>query len=1237
MFNTSKDSSMPDLPSGTITFLFTDLQDSTRQWEKHPQEMDAALQRHDQIIESLTEQHGGFVVRPRGEGDSRFLVFERALDGINAAAVIQQALHSEDWPGEITIKVRMGIHTGEGEYRDGDYYGSAVNRCARLRGIAYGGQTLISQSTFEIVQDHLPESIELLDLGKHPLKGMMRPEHIYQLMAPGLPIEFPPLSLEQDEIKTPTKLPSFLDLDDQEASSTRPVFVGREKELTYLKELFESTITGEGGVLFITGGAGRGKTALIDEFCFHAQAQNANLITVRGNCNAHTGMGDPYLPFREITAMLTGDVESLVAGGSISLDQAKRLWHLLPYTADALLKRGPSLIDVMVHGDALLERTKTIDPENINRLRHLKDLVERKKSGSSDLEQTLLFEQFTNVLLILAEKVPLILFLDDMQWADRASIDLLYHLGKRIKGHPIILIAAYRPDEVSLGRDEDRHPLENVVNEMKRLHGDIFLDLTKQEDEDGDFVDLYLDTEPNQLGGEFRQTLTEHTGGHPLFIVELLRAMIERGDLIKNDQEKWIEGPELDWNKLPARVEAVIEERIGRLEDDLRELLSVASVEGKNFTAQVLARVQEIKERKLLRELSQELDKRHRLIHEQGEIQVDGLLLSRFGFAHQLYQRYLYNNLAVGEKRLLHKEIATVLEDIFADDLDKAVVQLAVHYSQAGNEKKALDFLIMAGDQARRNYANQEAINFYVKALDFIQEHDGKRFEVLHSLHKIYDLTGLTEKQDETTLELMSLSEELDNDELRCDALIARADYFLNTEIVQAKDIAERAVEIAQEIDDQVREAHALHRIGLWGWFRGDYHKSKESLEHAFKLYKELGLSREAAASLHWLSLAYGALSKYQECLETAKESIELSREVGDKRQESSALRRLAIAHYNQKNYSDGLTHAEQALTIHREVGDRGEELHALNVIAINAANLQKRDLAIKNLNEALEIAYSLDDSFGIRAVVYNLLEYKYRPSGDLEKWEKFLEEHLSKAEIAEDGYRIGYFMIAKANHYFQFGQYNKALEMYREIILRLEGIMSNIEFAGTHLLIARAHAELGDFEKSYQSYETGKQFTKDTGLESYENDTWYDLAYISILDGDQDKINEALSQMVNRTSLDSETKYTYELYSWLEMTARLYLSLEDFEKAVECSNKMLEIMESHPSPLAQEQKYFTHAKVLFGLGREEEGDNYLRLAYDRVTLVAEKTKDDDLRQSWLENVRTNREIIAEYQARGLQ
>jgi class 3 adenylate cyclase len=130
---------VPDLPTGTVTFLFTDVEGSTRLWERHPDPMRAALARHDALVEQAVARHGGVVVRPRGEGDSRFAVFARATDAVVAAAAVQRALHAEPWPPETPLRVRLALPTGEADLRAGDSYGGAVNRAARLRGLAHGG------------------------------------------------------------------------------------------------------------------------------------------------------------------------------------------------------------------------------------------------------------------------------------------------------------------------------------------------------------------------------------------------------------------------------------------------------------------------------------------------------------------------------------------------------------------------------------------------------------------------------------------------------------------------------------------------------------------------------------------------------------------------------------------------------------------------------------------------------------------------------------------------------------------------------------------------------------------------------------------------------------------------------------------------------------------------------------------------------------------------------------------
>ncbi len=533
-----------------------------------------------------------------------------------------------------------------------------------------------------------------------------------------------------DFVTRPSPLPPFL------SSAPLPpsppaFFVAREQELAQLNRYLETMLADQGQVVFITGEAGSGKTALIREFARRAQDSFADLVVANGNCNAHTGIGDPYLPFREMLGLLTGDIEAGWLRGTITQENAHRLWTLLPLSIQALLKLGPDLIDSFVSSTALATRAAGLSLDQTDELDRLKQLGQRQSVGNDadGVAQSDLFEQFTDVLQFLTRQHPLLLIIDDAQWADTASLGLLFHLSRRLAGSRILMVIVYRPHDIALGRPSthatatgpvERHPLESVVNEIRRAYGDIEIDLDQAMDRH--FVEAFLDVEPNQLGPEFRTALYHQTQGHPLFTVELLREMQERGDIIRDEQGRWIEGLTLNWGTLPARVEAVIEERIARLAENLRDILAVASVEGERFTAQVIARVQQTQERQLLRVLSQELEKRHQLVQEQGEIQVNGHFLSRYQFAHTLFQQYLYNTLSAGERRLLHGEIAVALEEAYEGRIEKVTVQLAHHYAEAGQIEKAVDYLLQAGDRARYLYAHQEAIDFYQQALTFLKE-----------------------------------------------------------------------------------------------------------------------------------------------------------------------------------------------------------------------------------------------------------------------------------------------------------------------------------------------------------------------------------------------------------------------------------------------------------------------------------------------------------------------------------
>jgi predicted ATPase/class 3 adenylate cyclase len=222
----------------SVALLLTDVEASTRLWEQDPRAMAAALERHDRIAADTVAAAGGRVEKPRGEGDSVFAVFEDPAAAVAGALALQRALLREPWPQPADIRVRMGVHCGIAERRDGQYYGTEPNRCARLRGLARGGEILLSDLVARAVRTRLPEGASLLDLGSHRLKDVARPERIHRLLHPDLPADFPPIS-------APSSHPNNLPL---QVTS----FVGRDREARELAELVRAqsmvTLHGPGGV-----------------------------------------------------------------------------------------------------------------------------------------------------------------------------------------------------------------------------------------------------------------------------------------------------------------------------------------------------------------------------------------------------------------------------------------------------------------------------------------------------------------------------------------------------------------------------------------------------------------------------------------------------------------------------------------------------------------------------------------------------------------------------------------------------------------------------------------------------------------------------------------------------------------------------------------------------------------------------------------------------------------------------
>jgi serine/threonine protein kinase/predicted ATPase len=641
-------------------------------------------------------------------------------------------------------------------------------------------------------------------------------------------------------------LPSFVRPDEEDAE-TRVAFVGRRQELSRLSSALEDSLDGRGRVVFVTGEAGTGKTALISEFSRRAQDQHPDLIVARGNCDAQTGAGDPYLPFREVLSLLTGDVEPRRASGTISRNHARCLWRLLPRAVEALVDRGPDLVGTFVPGDPLVARAVAFTPSPAGWRVRLEELVRRGATTPRDvtLQQSYLFEQYSRTLHELALENPLVLELEDLHWADPGSCSLLFHLARAVAGSRILVLCTYRPTEIEQERNGQRHPMKPIVNELRRRFGDLEIQIGEQGTRE--FTDALLDCEPNKLGERFRLSLHQRTQGHPLFVLELLGSMRHRGFLVQDADEEWIEGPMLDWTTLPARVDGAVGERVGHLPETLRALLSLACVQGQEFTAEVLARMQGTDERDVVRLLSGQLDKRYQLVRAQGVRRLDGQRISTYRFRHVLFQTYLYGELDEVERTYLHEEVGSVLETVYAEHTDAIAVQLARHFEEAGIVRKAIRYLRLAADRAVRLTANVEAIAHVRKALGLLEhlppgpETDLEELLLQLALGPPLMCTagpGSTELS-QAYHRARELCDTVGDSQQLFQTLFILVHHHANSgELDTTLELAEQLVQVAEELNDVVHIMMAAWARGFVNHYLGKFRRARADHDRVIELYQ---------------------------------------------------------------------------------------------------------------------------------------------------------------------------------------------------------------------------------------------------------------------------------------------------------------------------------------------------------------------------------------------------------------
>lgn len=963
------------------------------------------------------------------------------------------------------------------------------------------------------------ECVRILDeeLGAPPSKAT---SDLYEaikeqrLPAPGRSTDPGPAVEETERQESPAhpppQPPAFLTAAEPVEVSS-PIFFGREQELAQLDGFLEKALAGQGGVVFVIGEAGQGKTSLVNEFARRAQMAHPDLMVAGGSCHLHMGVGDPFLPFREMLNMLTGDVEHLWAAGIISRDHARRLWDLLPQAVRTLVDHGPHLIDTFISGRSLAGRVAAHTPAGTDWQEPLPALLAGQTPLSRPaLDQEHIFEEVTGVLKALAARNPLLLTLDDLHWADASSISLLFHLGRQITERPILLVGSYRPEDIALGRDGKPHPLDEVLNEFKRYFGDVWVDLDRAGPTEGrKFIDALLDAVPNRLTETFRQELARHTGGQPLFTVELLRDMQERGDLQQDDRGQWIESSNLTWDSLPARVEGVIEKRIGRLDAELREVLTVASVEGEEFTAEVIARVLEIDEPKLVRRLSGELEKQHRLVVSQGLRRLDqgGQRLSSYRFRHNLFRTYLYHSLDEVERYTWHEAVGNVLEQLHARQIEPVAVQLARHFEQAGLASKAIGYWHQAGDAAAHIFASPEAIVSYGRALALITHPEASSEELRQlytglgralELNDQYDqalsnykeLRTLAQQRNDRSLELTALMAQItlhavpgplhdpnQGQTLGEQALIlardlgdqvaeARLLWNLSTvslysnRMPQAIDYGERSLALARKLNLREQMAFTLNDIAGCYWVLGRFDRAKETIRDAQALWQELGNLPMLADSLHVATQINIRIGEYDQAIVSSEEAFQISQSINNVWGKSASGFRLGFVYWERGQIEQAITIMEETIRQSEAGGFIVPQAVTRTELAAVYGSLGHTEHAIELVRLALTIASEQMPLY--QAFVLGMLAQLQLLNDNIDEANHAID--LGKKDPGREAWPVYFVSVrfADSRLALKLADYERALAVADELLgdLRQYGMRS--EIPGTLYLLGQALLGLG-------------------------------------------------------------------------------------------------------------------------------------------------------------------------------
>lgn len=634
------------------TVLFTDIVDST-ELAQHlsPDVADEVRRKHFSILRQAIAKAGGTEVKNLGDGI--MVVFYSASAALSCAVAMQQVVGRDNRDREHSTGLRVGLSVGEVSREENDYFGDPVVEAARLCAACQGGQILAADLVPAVAGRRNGHPVK--GVGRLALKGLTEPVETVEVTWEPLP--------EPASVGVP--LPARL------AVPPTVGVVGREVELEAIVSAIKRVAHSEGReVILVSGEAGVGKTTLVAEAVRSAFDNGACVLF--GHCGQ-----DLTIPYRLF---------------------AETLGHLVTYASE-----GQLLTHVVDHGSGLVRMVPALSsrPPDLAPL----------PATDADTERYMLFGAVVGLLTMMSQQRPVVVVLDDLQWADKESLLLLRHLVASQSAMRLLMIGTYRDSELS-----HTHDLLDTLGALHRESGLTRVELNGLNDNGViSLMEAAAGHDLDDSGVALAHAIYRETDGNPFFVIEVLRHLSETGAINQDANGRWTTIASLEETALPNSVRAVIGGRVARLSQDAQRVLSLAAVIGQDFDFDVLALATRTSEDDLLDVLDDAATVA--LVREHADAP------GRYRFAHALIQRTLYEDLGPTRRARAHRQVGEALEDLLGNHPEARVAELAHHWfsaTQPVDVSKAIDYTRQAAEAALKGLAPDAAVRHFSQALQLL-------------------------------------------------------------------------------------------------------------------------------------------------------------------------------------------------------------------------------------------------------------------------------------------------------------------------------------------------------------------------------------------------------------------------------------------------------------------------------------------------------------------------------------